>query len=81
LRGIGKKISGVESCGVWEAKVGLVLELREEIVNVLVRGTKSVEGENLENKTGGLEGSKKRQVSLFFVLESSEKSSNGVDGR
>ena len=79
MRGIGKKISGVEGCG--ESKVGLVLELREEIVNVLVRGAKSVEGENLENKTGWLEGSKKRQVSLFFVLESSEKSSNGVDGR
>ena len=81
MRGIGKKISGVESCGVWEAKVGLVLELREEIVNVLVRGTEGVEGENLKNKTGWLEGSKKRQVSLFFVLESSKKSSIGVDGR
>ncbi len=51
--------------------MGLVLKVREEIVNVLVRGTKGVEGENLENKTGRLEGGEKRQVSFFFVLESS----------
>ena len=66
MRGIGKKISGVESCGVWEAKVGHVLELREDIVNMLVRGTKGVEGENLENKTGWLEGG------FFFFFEGGE---------
>ena len=53
--------------------MGLVLELREEIVNVLVRGTKGVEGENLENKTGWLEGGEKRQVSLFFFFLKKQK--------
>ncbi len=58
----------------WEAKVGLVLKLREEIVNVLVRDTKGVEGANLENKTERLEGGEKRQE-VFSLFESSEKSS------
>ncbi len=49
------------------------MELRKEVVDVLVRGFIGV----LENKAWRLERSEKRQVFPFFVLESSEKSDVG----
>ncbi len=64
----GNNISGVESGGVWKAKVGLVLELRKRILDVLVRDTAPEPG-----KMNPLERGEKGQVFSFFVLESSEK--------
>ncbi len=46
-----------------------------------MRGAVGFEGEDLENKTWWLETGEKREIDLFFVLESSLKSIVVVDGR
>ncbi len=59
----------------------LVEELRKKIVGVLVCGPMVDESENLENKTWWPKMGERRQIDLFFVLESSEESAVGVEGR
>ncbi len=56
-------------------------KLREEIMDVLVRGAVGVQSEDLKNKNWWFERSEEGQVFAFFVLESSEKSVVGVDER
>ncbi len=50
-------------------------------MEALVRVAVGVESKDLENKDGWLKRGEKRQIFAFFVLESSEESAIGVDGR
>ncbi len=61
---------------MWNANAGLV-EIVNALVNVLVSGAIGVESEDLEDKIWWLEKGDKREIGLFFVLESSEKSALG----
>jgi hypothetical protein len=53
---------------MWKAVVmAPVLELRKEVVDVLVRGSIRVESEQLENKTRWLKRGEEGQVFVFWV--------------
>ncbi len=77
---VGEKISGVKRSRVWNANAGLVVELRNKIVDVLGLCAVGVKSKDLENKSWWIENDK-RHVLVFFDLERREKGVIGVDER